>query len=374
VWFVAIAAVAWVTGASGMSSAAAPRAELVISWAPGRPDAVAAAARAAQQAGAAAVDTTPSAAVTPADGAALRAGRAFYDALRFDEARKMLTVAAQSLERTGGAGWPSGALADLFLYRALTSVQLGDAEASWEDFVRAATVDPARALDPAELPPRAIEQFERARAYVATLPRARVRIVGGSGCQLTVDGRAVGEGELELWRGRHWLVASCPARQPVQRGFDVVGTALASPSEALELAVSGPPLPPLTDDAALVQARALGARAVVTVVVTGELVLLRRLGIDGREQARRAMRLSALRTSWPGASDDAAAPSLTALTDEIARLLRPVAEPAGRTPWYRSRWAWAAAGVIAATAVLLPLALQDDGPSEVVIRPDGPPW
>jgi hypothetical protein len=417
VWFVAIAAVAW--GAGGPVARAdvsrGPRAELVISWAPGRPDAVAAAARAARQAGAAAVDATPSAAVVPADGAALRAGRAAYEALRFEEARQALTAAAQSLERTGGAGWSSGELADLFLYRALASVQLGDGEAAWEDFVRAATVDPGRALDPAELPPRAIEQFERARTHVAALPRAKVRLVGGAGCEAAVDGRAVADADLELRRGHHWLVASCPARLPVQRGFDVVGatgtgtaalagtdptsgsgsapsmrtgsgsrpvstslsgspsgSALASEVE-LELAVAGAPLPAFTDDAALVQARVIGARAVVTVVVTGELAMLRRLGIDGREQERRALKLSGLRTLPSGTPDESSTPSLAALGDEISALLRPEAA-APTTRWYRSRWAWAAAGVIAASAVLVPLMLQDDGPSGVVIRPDGPSW
>lgn len=365
-----MAAVAWATAGldARAARAATPRAELVMTWAPGRPDAVAAAERAARAAGAAVIDATPSAAVVPADRAALRAGRAAYEALRFDEAQKALAEAARSLERTGGAGWSVGELADLFLYRALTAVQLGEAEAAWEDFVHAATVDPARVLDPAELPPRAIEQFERARAHVAAMPRGAVRIVGGAGCQVAVDGRAVGAGErdgaLELWRGRHWLVASCPGRQPVQRGFDVVGA-------ALEQAIDGAPLPPFSDDAALVQARVLGARAVVTVVVTGELALLRRVGRDGREQERRALRLSAARTALSGAPDEA--PALAALEQELARLLQPEARPA-RTAWYRSRWVWAAAGVVAASAVLLPLALQDDGPAEVVIRPSGAPW
>lgn len=339
------------------AEAATPRAELVVTRAPGRPDAVAAAADAAKRAGAVAVDATPAQpALTPADRASLTAGRAAYEALRFDEALASLDAAARSLEKSGGHGLTTAELADLFLYRALTAVQLGRAELAWEDFVRAATMDPARALDPAELPPRAIEQFERARAHVAALPLAQVRLVGRADCELSLDGRDVAAGALALVQGRHWLAAACPGAAPVQRGFDVAAAA------PLEVAAVGGPLPDGGEDAALVQARALGARAYVIVTVDGELAMLRRVGADGREQARRPLRLPA------GAS-------LSPLGEALRGLLDDGNRGGGRpSPWYRSKWTWAAAGAVAATAVLLPFVLADGGSDEVVIRPSGVPW
>lgn len=354
----AIAAIAW-PGFGGdvrRAEAASPRAELVVTWAPGRSDVAAEAAAVAKRAGAVAVDATPvPAALEAADRAALAAGRAAYEALRFEEAVASLDAAARSVERTGGAGLTTAELADLFLYRALSAVQLGRAEPAWEDFVRAATMDPARALDPAELPPRAIEQFERARAHVAALPSAKVQLLGRADCQISVDGRAIGAGEQVLVQGRHWLAAGCPGARPVQRGFDVVAAA------PMEVTALGSPVPDGGEEAALVQARALGARAFVMVTVRGEMAMLRRLGIDGREQARRPLRLPA------GAS-------LAPLGDELNQLIGAV-EGGGATPWYRTRWAWAAAGVVAATAVLLPvMLLGDDGPDGVVIRPSGTPW
>lgn len=357
----AIVVIASVTGAWGARgvAAASPRADLVITWAPGHGEIITAAAEEARRAGAAAIDASPEAAPVPADAQALRTGRAAYEALRFDEAAAALTAAAQSVELTGGAGLGSGELGDVFLYRALTAAQRGDAAAAWDDFVRAAAVDPGRTLDPALLPPRALEQLERARAHVAAMPRRTVQLRREAGCAIAIDARPTAEAEVVLVRGRHWLVARCPGRRTLQRGFDVLEAA--DGAAPLEVAAAGEVLPPLGDDAALVQARAAGARAVLVVTVAGEVALLRRLGIEGREQERRSLRLA-------GAGDGAA------LAAEVRRLLAPAATTTNATPWYRSRWAWAAAGVVAASAVLLPLVLQDDGAPGVVIRPDGAPW
>jgi hypothetical protein len=348
-WFAATLVVVGMT-ASATTAAASPSAELVLLWAPGRAQLAPATTQAARQLGAAVLDVTPTSAPRVAEVQALRSGRAAYEALRFEEALGSLSVAAQSVEASGGAGLSSAELSDVFLYRALAAVQLGNVEAAWDDFVRAATVAPSRGLDPAQFPPRAVEQFERARGYVAALPLVTVRLDAPPSCEIAIDARVTAEREVALPRGRHWLVATCAGHLPGQRGFDA--------TEALLLRAAGPPLAPLRDDDALVQARSMGARAVLVVTVSGELALLRRLGVDGREQARRGVQLVG-----------AAAPA--ALADEVAGLLR---ERAPRSPWYRSRWAWAAAGVATASAVLLPLLLRADEAPEVVLRPQGVPW
>lgn len=306
---------------------------------------------AARARGVTVLDISPELAPRAAEVGGLRTGQAAYDELRFGEAVAALGEAASSLEATGGYGLLQHQLSDIFLLRALAAVQLGDAQSAWDDFIRAATLAPTRSLDPARFPPRAVEQFERARSHVATLPRLVVRLPREPGCKLLVDGNEVGEPELSLVRGRHYVVATCPARRPVQRAFELL--------DALELPVLGAPLSAPTDEAALVQARALGAAAVVLVTATASGAVLRRLGSDGREQAKASVAL--------GLADSA-----RALERELSRLLE--LRAASRTPWYRSRWTWAAAGAAAAAAVLLPLALRDDGAPTVVLRPEGAPW
>lgn len=333
------------------TAAAAPAPPLVVAWTPGAAPAVTAPLTATRARGVTVLDVTPELAPRAAEVAGLRAGQAAYDELRFAEAVTALGEAVGSLEATGGHGLLQHQLSDIFLLRALAAVQLGEAQSAWDDFVRAATLAPTRALDPARFPPRAVEQFERARTHVASLPRLPLRLRSEPGCQVFVDGNQVGEAELSLVRGRHYAVATCPARRPVQRAFELL--------DALELPMLGAPLTAPTDDDALIQARALGAGAVLLVTATASTAVLRRLGIDGREQARAAVALGA-------------ANSGAVLERELRRLLE--VRSAGPTPWYRSRWTWAAAGAAAAAAVLLPLALRDDGAPTVVIRPEGAPW
>lgn len=337
--------------AAGGNAVAAPSTTLVIAWAPGAEPAVTAPLAAARTRGTAVIEITPEVEPRAAEVGGLRTGQAAYDELRFAEAVTALGEAARSLEATGGHGLSQHQLSDIFLLRALAAVQLGEAQSAWDDFVRAATLAPTRALDPARFPPRAVEQFERARSHVSTLPRLVVRLTREPGCKVVVDGNEVGEAELSLVRGRHYAVATCPARRPVQRSFELL--------DVLELPMLGAPLAAPTDEAALVQARALGASAVVIFTATASSAVLRRLGSDGREQARTSVALGV-------------ANSARALERELMRMLE--LRPASPTPWYRSRWTWAAAGAAAAAAVLLPLALRDDGAPTVVIRPDGAPW
>jgi hypothetical protein len=329
---------------------AAPAAELVMVSAPGAKAQVAPALAAARDAGAAVMDVSPDSSPILADVVALRGGRAAYDGLRFEDALTSLRAAADSVDATGGAGFDRGDLSDLFLYRGLSAVQVGDPEHAWDDFVRAATVDVTRVLDPARFPPRAIEQWERAQRHVASLAPVAVRLRSVPGCAVWFDARATAEFELMVVPGRHWVVASCPGRRPLQRSFDV--------ASSLEFDIAGTPFPTLSDEQALVSARAAGARAVLLLTVASEFAVVRRIGIDGREQQRRAVRLD-----HPEAA--------RGLTDAVIRLLRREAKP---TRWYHSRWAWASAGFVIASAVLLPLALQSDGTPDVVVRPTGVPW
>jgi hypothetical protein len=85
---------------------------------------------------------------------------------------------------------------------------------------------------------------------------------------------------------------------------------------------------------------------------------VRRLGIDGRQLDRATVTL-------------AADPDHRELAAVVGRLLAP-APPRSREVWYRRRWVWGAAGVAAASAILVPFALRgDDSAARIVVRPKG---
>ena len=330
------------------AASAAPAADVVVYWAPaGAPPGLADAARdATRTAGAAFVDRR--AEPTPgADAAApLARGRAAYEALRFDDAVAALDEAAAIADATGGRGLDRAAQSELHLVRGLARIQRGDADGGWDALVAAARVDPSRVLDPARVPPRAIDAFARAQAAIAAAPRARLAVTAPPGCAIVVDG-AIAAVPLDVPAGPHWVHAACAEAAGWGRRVEV-GPAGA----ALEVPVAAPP----GDDEVLIQARAAGARAVIAVAVGGGTVSLRRLAIDGRELDRRTV---------------AAEPAATAAA--LAALLAPPRRPAR---WYQARWVWAAGGAAVVAAVLVPVILADGGGDRrVVVRPSGlPPW
>jgi hypothetical protein len=131
---------------------------------------------------------------------------------------------------------------------------------------------------------------------------------------------------------------------------------------ALEVSIAGPEVRPPDDAALLIQARTAAARAIVAVTVMGRTGVVRRIGVDGKEQDRVSLAL-------PGpAGRDARALALA-----VGKLLAPP-PPAEKPAWYRSRWVWAAAGAAAASAILIPLAVRGDGSApSVSVRPSGVP-
>jgi hypothetical protein len=329
---------------------AAPAADAILYWAP--PDAPAVVrtrTRAAAEAkGAAFVDRSPPA-PQPADPKRIVAAITAYDQLRFDEAVVLLDQAAADLDRTGAAGLDVARLAELFLYRGLARIQLGEPARAWDDLLIAARIDPSRVLDPARFPPRAIEQLERARAEVAASPRGVLRVTAPEGCVISIDGAISGDGRAELPHGAHWVDAACPEHQPWGRRVVLDRT-------AVEVQVAATPITPPGEDEALIQARALGAATVVEVTILAGAARIRHRSADGRELSRALV----------SADGDVIAAT-------VERMLDP--PPVAGEKWYRKRWVWAAGGALAAAAILVPVALRDTGPGDRVIRPTGlPPW
>jgi len=329
---------------------AAPRADVVVLWAPGvAPEPIAAAAR---DGGAALIDRTPPRPpAPPAIDASIRRGIDAYEALRFDDAWAALSEARTAADAHGGAGLTPSTLSDLFLYRGLTQIQRGEPAAAWDELVTAAAVAPIRVLDPARFAPRVLEDVERARGAALGRPRVELAITAPVGCAVVLDGVTLAAPPLEAAAvtatvivGPHWIHATCAA--DVRWGARIEASA---PSTPVTIAPATP-VPP-TDDEVLIQARAAGARAALTIVTRGSVATVRLLAIDGRERERRVV-----------ATD--------ALPSTVAAMLRP--PPASR--WYRSRWAWAAGAAALAAAIAIPITaavVGDAGPAAVTIRGPG---
>src|SRR6185312_10396886 len=94
--------------------------------------------------------------------------------LAFGEALHDLDAAAAEVTTSGGAGLDATALSDLYLYRAMATARADwNAQANaaptdargkaFDDYLRAATIAPTRALNPRELPPQVVADLAPAR-------------------------------------------------------------------------------------------------------------------------------------------------------------------------------------------------------------------
>ena len=345
---------------SSSSVLAAPAADVVVLWSEQPVAPVnAAVGDAAARNSAAYIDASRDAATLPDPRPLIKRGITAYGNLELEGAINSLNAAADFVDQTGAHSLDATTLADLFLYRALSFATRGDDPRSWDDFVTVAGVQPTRVLDPANFGPRAVDRFNQARAHVAALPRGKVPLVSGAGarCSIRVDGGAITTNEIELPFGHHWIDAMCDGRAPVRRKLDVDRV-------AIEIKIAGAEVAPPDDTAMLVQGRTAGSKAMLLVVVRPRSALLRRLGIDGKEQDRQTITLH-------GTDRDRGD-----LVAAVNRMLAPPAPPP-KDPWYKSKWVWAAAGGAVIGAILLPFALRNDGSApEVVGKPQfpGDPW
>lgn len=312
---------------------AAPAADAVLVWAPGQH--VAPIEAVAREAGAVAIDRSPTPPQQDDIRPLLREGIDAYAALRLDDAWTALERAREAADRTGAAGLASSELSDLFLYRALVRTQRGDPTVAWDELVIALVVDPTRVLDPARFPPKVVDELERARTLVAARPRANLVVDAPAGCAITVDGAPASDTPRAV--GPHWVRVTCVDR--VARGMrvDVV-------APETKISIQPPPVPAIDDNDTLVQARAAGWRSWIVAEVHGATATARLVGLDGRERDRRTVAISG---------------DLAPLADAVRVLLHPRDTP---RPWYRRSWviATGAAAVVAAIAIPLTVVLVHD--------------
>jgi hypothetical protein len=75
---------------------------------------------------------------------------------------------------------------------------------------------------------------------------------------------------------------------------------------------------------------------------------------DGTELGRTSMNIEGTSADRP-----VAVVAITRLLDKLAPVIPTPVPVVAETAWYKNRWLWAAAGVVATSAILLPFALQD---------------
>ena len=152
-----------------------------------------------------------------------------YRALRIDEAADALTRLAAAAQGVGGGDLDTRSLADLYLHLGLCALERSNSELAWDSFVRAVRVDPSRALDPAQVPPRATAAHRRAQTELAQLPSVELELRIPADARAHIDGDdGHGPGSLgrRLVPGPHFVRVDLLGYEPY-RGV----IAVSSPNE-----------------------------------------------------------------------------------------------------------------------------------------------
>lgn len=160
--------------------------------------------------------------------------------LAFDDALPDLDGAIAELETSGGAGFTTAELGDLFLFRGMAvaradwkapaandaaSMSPGRTQA-FADYTRAAVLEPARVLNPREIPPQVVADFARAVEEARQQPRATLLVRGDADATVRLDGAAplrVAGGVMfkDVTYGEHFLAVEELGRAPWGKRFAI---------------------------------------------------------------------------------------------------------------------------------------------------------
>jgi hypothetical protein len=188
--------------------------------------------------------------------------------LAFADGLRDLEGASAEVIASGGAGLSTDQLSDLYLYRAMaiekadwkesSSVDEATRARAFEDYVRAATLTPQRALSEREIPPRVHAAWKKAVAEVGRRARGILAVKASSLAQISLDGRpevsgADGASFSDLPHGEHLIRVEEPGRVPW-------GTVVPLAAASLEIEVPTRKALTLDDAAAASHARRMGAK------------------------------------------------------------------------------------------------------------------
>jgi hypothetical protein len=317
--------------------------------------------RAARAAGGTSVDLSRPLPAPPALAEKVAAAIASYEAMRYPEAISALDQAAAAAAERGAVDLTRDQLVDLFLYRALGETEMNNTSAAWSDFVRAATIDPTRVLNPARFRPSALKAFERAVQAVTARPSVDLTVTAPAGSRIRIDARQIGRDQAResLRPGEHYLWVERPTAAPYAR--------LVTLSAALALAVPDEAAAPPDDVDLRRRAARLGSGPPLLCALRRDggvaLVELRSIG------PRRSAVAGMVRLGPSPAAD--ARDVEAAVTRALARIRARLDDggPIGprkpeRARWYQSRWFWLAVGAVGAMTAATPFLLdRGSGPS-----------
>ena len=317
---------------------------------------------AAASVGARVLDLSPPAATPPDTAARVARAVTAYDAMRFADAIAALDSAALTAAEHGGWGLSREALVDLFLYRALARTESGDEAGAWTDFVRAATIDPSRVLDPARFRPSAVKSFGRAVREVAARPPVTLTVRAPPGSRIHIDGRSSGaeQASESLLPGEHYVWVERPEAAPFGRTVTLAAAAsVTAPDDAARQ----------PDDAQLrrrAQRLSAGTALVVALSRQGGIDSVELRSLDpGGAVPRGVVRLGP--SPEANASDvrqvvARALGELAAAERDRAALTSSGPGAAGEQRWYHSRWVWLGVGAAAALVAVSPFLLDSSEP------------
>ena len=283
---------------------------------------------------------------------------AAYDAMRFAEAIGELDAAATAAAEHGAWGLSRDGLVDLYLYRALAKTEAGDEAGAWNDFVRAATIDPSRILDPARFRPSAVKSFTRAVGLVSARAPFSLTVQAPSGSRIFVDGRSTGRDQVSesLLPGEHYLWVERPSAPPFARTVTLAAAVTVTvPEDAAR--------PPDDSDLRRRAAR-LGAGTPLVIALSRQdgvaMAELRSLEPRGA-LLRGAVRLGPSLEADARDLGQAAARALDELAVAPAVQLVASPPPAEERRWYQSRWMWLAVGAAGALLATSPFLFDSSG-------------
>ena len=342
-----------IVSAATAARAAPPGHAVAVWWQPPGDLAQSARARAAfadaaQRRGASFVDATEPARTPPSLVPALDAALADWAAFRFADALAKLDELARLADARGGGDLDQRQLGEIYLYRGLCRLEVGPAEAAWDDLVRAARLDPTRVIDPARFPPRAVAAYRRAAVEVTERGRVALEVAAPPGAALALDGHAF-DGAATVPVGTHFVAVDAAGYEPWAAVVDVSGA-----HERLQ-----PPLrpyqPPDADRLVALTAARAPRQILAGALVRGDhgwSFVARELTLPDGKMVSHAVALA----------DTPIAVAVEGAVARVAPLL--TALPPAAAPKKSRWWIWAAAGGLAATlAVVIPVSIVYSSPS-----------
>jgi hypothetical protein len=189
--------------------------------------------------------------------------------LAFADALRELDLAANEVATTGGAGLTSAELGDLYLFRAMATAHADwnaavaapptpERTRAYADYLRAATMTPDRTLNPHDLPPQVVADFQRALDEIRHRPRGTLIVKGSADAQIALDGGPLmslkgGLTVRDLAYGEHLIRAE-------ELGFAPWGALIPLNQPSFDLTLPARTALALDDATAAAHARRMGAR------------------------------------------------------------------------------------------------------------------